>query len=305
MVEDILDRNQIHYNHLVVKNVGTKNTIITDGKNVLVKMRGIDKSLEEFSSDVLFTAHNKDQGFALLIPQIVHPFKRGLNGVFSVWKYEDCVVLNASGLTQRQGIQAVEELHKIHQSTPYLGLQRKTDDITERIAKNFSSVQFKTLSAATQHRVKRFYVEVAQPAILLMSPPVYGAVVAHGKAIPNRINIRPDGILRWSDFETVRLTRKEYDLASLKLFLKITGVNLSTWESVEAKYKEFYPDIDDGLVDLFVGQLISERIFHYSSQVNTVEREQELNRFMEDSELLFERKLPNFLRMPGVLGENL
>jgi len=305
VVEDILDRHQIRYNHLIVKNVGTKNTIITDTQNVLVKMRGIDKSLEEFSSDVLFTAHNANQGFPLLIPEVVHPFKRGLQGFFSVWQFEDCTILNAQTLTPQQALKAVDELHKIHQSVRYEGLQRKTDDVTERIARHLSSVQFNTLPASTQHKIKNFYEEVAKQAIFLLAPPIIDAVVAHGKAVPSRINVRRSGEVKWSDFETVRLTRKEYDLAALKLSLKTTGLNLSAWESAEARYKDHYSDVNDEFVDTFVGLLICERIFHYASQVSTTERENTLNQFISSCEPLLDKQLPNFLRLPSLSGEHL
>lgn len=300
VVEDILDRHQINYHNLLVTNVATRNVIITDSLNVFVKMKGMSKSLQQFKADIDFYNQNPSHGFELLIPNLVHPFKRGLEGTFSVWKYEQSYPLAPSVMTVDQATLAARKLAEIHSTPRYGTLLKTVDDLIEPMAEHLQSIQFRALRATNQHKLKKLFETVVQPALWLAAPPVLGSVVSHGNALPDKIVVKRNGQISWSDFETVRLTRPEYDLATLKLSLQISGTNFAAWEAIETEYRKHFPELNNDIMNQFMGMMVCSQVIEVASQVLDHHQEAGLEELLDKVEPLLYGEFPFVLRLPAI-----
>lgn len=300
IVEDILDRLGIRYENLFVSNVQTRNTIITDHKHVFVKMRSSDKEERDFAADVEFIKRNPGHGFQLLHPEVVKAFKRYNNNTFSIWKYQRFDVLNAGSLTPNEATVAARELFLIHTSEKYGQLQRNVDDISSSIMGKLNTVQFHALHSGLQHQIKQYIQKIVEPAIWLMLPPLYEPVVAHGNALPEKIVRKSGQYLTWSDFEKVRLTRKEYDYAVLKATLLISGANLPAWNALDEAYRDLHDGIDDYVVDSFVNMFLVERIIDFASQIMDTDGEDQLSEFLKEASPLLKGNQVDFYSFPHI-----
>jgi hypothetical protein len=283
----VLDDNLVGYDLMRLDSSSARDYhVITDHSRVLVKLLKPEHSVGPLNNEVLFSV-NSNYGTNPLVEHTQHKDSSGFPIFLSAWEWERCRPHSQGGLNVVEAAQAGRELFKFHALSRYEGLV--LDPMTEftGYTEKLKSYSFNYLTADSQSRLKDVFTYLIQPNSELLDLAPDFNVVSHGSLAPEKLMLRTDGTVFWSDYRHVRSAPREYDLAYMYLHLRHRLNSRDSWELFKASYsKDLNREVNEHMLNQFCGLLLGRRALTLASKTLHTDREDKLKSFLKELEPL-------------------
>lgn len=285
-VSRILDENYVTYGLLKIDSSNySKHYIVTDEEKVFVKLLKPDSDPTKLQNEVNF-AMNTLYGTNPLLESVYHRTDMNTPMLMSAWEWERRYPVGVN-MNVIQAATAANELFKIHSSYKYPELLVDVVDEYIRYGEELASHSFTYLNADNQNRLKVLFMKIIRPYTDLLGNDRDQHVVSHGHAVPEKLMVRNDYSVFWSDYEESRSAPREYDLSFLYLSLKYRMGKPELWDVVRTTYENLSQQpLNEERLNMFASLILARHALKLSSQTLHTQNEDGLNRYLKDIEPL-------------------
>lgn len=283
----ILDENMVTYRHLMIDASNySRHHIITDKERVFIKVLKPDGDYKKLKSEVLFSMKTL-YGTNPLLEVTEFPTRSSGPLRLSAWEWENRRPLGRD-MTTTQAVEGAKELLKIHRSRMYPGITTGWEDELQEYGEKFTSHSFSYLPADLQQNLKQLFIEIIQPATELLALTEYSNVVCHGQVSTEKLMMKDNRTVFWSDYEEARSAPKEYDLAGFYASTVIQGKRPDLWEAFLHTYQqETGKPVNQKLFTEFVKLNVARKALTIASRTLYATREEDLRSYLQTIEWVY------------------
>lgn len=282
----VLEENYVGFNVVLLDSLNSsRHNILTDRERVLVKLLRPDNHPRFLQNEVDF-AINTIYGTNPLLENVYHISSFGTPLIMSAWEWESRHPVGVN-MNSRQAAGAATELFKIHSSKKYAQLNYESADEFVIYGERLTSPSFRYLSANNQSRLRELFATIIKPSTDLLGVAPELNVVSHGDPTPEKLMMRDDYSVFWTDYEEARSAPREYDLAFLLLHLNYRMRNPELWKIVKREYENLLGgSVNEERLNQLAILLLGRRALSIASRTLHATDEGKLTYFLKELEPL-------------------
>lgn len=282
----VLEENYIGFKRVQLDSLNSsRHNILTDRARVSVKLLKPDNHPRFLQNEVDF-AVNTVYGTNPLLENVYHISSFGTPLIMSAWEWESQhpVGVNMNSL---QAAAAAAELFKLHASKKYPQLISESTDYFTNYGERLTSPSFRYLTATNQRRLRELFVTIIKPNTDLLGVSPELNVVSHGDLAPEKLMMRDDYSVFWSNYEEARSAPREYDLAFLLLHLNYRMESPELWQIVRREYEKLLgASLNDDRLNQLATLLLGRKALSVASKTLHATDEGKLSYFLKELEPL-------------------